>query len=205
MADMQTTVITISLQVASGGAYVGHLLAKKLGYKYVEREVLFKAAEELGLDVREASRQDECGSGFVQDLMKSFLFGTPEAAYVPPARRPVYDHDLFEAESKIIRSIAELHNAVIVGHGGYFVLRDRPQTLHVLIHTSMEFGIERFRTDHHRISPEQAREEIKDLDQKRDKYLKTMTVTDRYDARNYHLCIDTENAGSTRFRRASWN
>lgn len=194
MTEKRTTVVTISRQMASGGAYIAHLLARQLGYKYVEREVLHEAARELGVDISELSKRDERRTGFVESLMKSFVFGTPEASYVPPSRRPVYDQELFETESKIITTIADKYNAVIVGRGGYFMLRGRPNVVNVFIHAPMDFRVERLRT-FHEISAEQAREEIEESDRQREKFLRTMTDTDRYDARNYHLCIDSAAAG----------
>ena len=194
MSGNRTMVVTISRQMASGGAYIGHLLAKKLGYKYVEREILHIAAKELGVDIAELSKLDERHAGFIENLMKSFVFGTPEASYVPPSRRPVYDQELFEAESKIITAIADRHNAVIVGRGGYFVLHNRPGVANVFIHAPMDFRVKRLQ-QFHDISAEQAREELQNSDSMREKFLRTMTDTDRYDARNYHLCIDAEAAG----------
>ncbi len=194
MPEKRTTVVTISRQMASGGAYIAHLLARKLGYKYVEREVLHEAARELGVDISELSKHEERRTGFIESLMKSFVYGTPEASYVPPARKPIYDQELFETELKIITAIAEKYNAVIVGRGGYFMLRGRPNVVNVFIHAPMDFRVERLRT-FHEISAEQAREEIEESDREREKFLKTMTDTDRYDARNYHLCIDSAAAG----------
>ena len=194
MSEQRTMVITISRQLASGGAYIGHLLARKLGYRYVEREILHIAARELGVDISELSSLDERHESFVENLMKSFVFGTPEAAYVPPTRRPVYDQELFETESKIITAIANRHNAVIVGRGGYFVLRGGSNVVNVFIHAPMDFRVKRLQ-QFHEISAEQAREEIEDSDRMREKFLKTMTDTERNDAQNYHLCIDAEAAG----------
>jgi cytidylate kinase len=194
MAEKQTIIITISRQMASGGAYIGYLLAEKLGYKYVEREILHTAAKELDVDITELSNLDERRSSFVENLMKCFVFGTPEAAYVSPSRRPVYDQELFETESKIIAAIADRYNAVIVGRGGYFMLHGRPNVLNVFIHAPMDFRIKRFQK-YHAVSADQSREAITSSDHQREKFLKTMTGTDRYDARNYHLCIDAEAAG----------
>jgi cytidylate kinase len=194
MPERRTIAITISRQMASGGAYVGHLLAKKLGYKYVARDILHTAAKKLGVDISDLSKLDERRAGFVENLLKSFVFGTPEAAYAPPLRRPVYDQELFETESNIITAIADRYNSVIVGRGGYFVLRQMPNVVNVFIHAPMDFRIKRFQKFHN-VSAEQAREEIADSDLQREKFLKTMTGTDRYDARNYQLCIDTNAAG----------
>ncbi len=145
VTNKQPTIITISRQMASGGGYLGHLLARKLGYRYIERQVLYQAAQELDTDIRELSSRDERTSGFLESLMKSFVFGTPEAAYAPPSGRPVYDRDLFERESAIIRSAADQYNAVILGRGGYWILRNHANALHLFIHASMEFRIHRYR------------------------------------------------------------
>ena len=41
--------ITISRQTGSGGTYIGFLAAKKLGFRYLDREILQQAAKELGV------------------------------------------------------------------------------------------------------------------------------------------------------------
>ena len=187
-------IITISRQQASGGAYIGYLLAKRLGYRYVEREILLLAAKELGVDMSDLARQEECCDGFVQKMMKGFMYGTPEAAYIPPARRPIYDRDLFDTESRIIKAIADSYDAVIVGRGGYSLLARKPNALHVFVYAPMSFRIERLRK-YNDISVDQAKAEIEDTDKRREKYLGMMTKTDWCDARNYHLSIDAGAAG----------
>jgi hypothetical protein len=49
-AGAAETVVTISRQLASGGAYIGQRLAQRLGFRYVDREILTRAAAALGLD-----------------------------------------------------------------------------------------------------------------------------------------------------------
>ncbi len=194
MSEQHPVVITISRQVASGGAFIGHLVARTLGYQYVEREVLHEAANRLGVELAELDVVEERKGSFIENLMKGFAFGTPEAAYLPPSRRPVYDHELFRTETAIIRAIASRYNAVIVGHGGYSVLKDHPGAIHIFIHAPLEFRIKRFQT-FHQVSPDAAREEIEESDSRREKFLSAMTGTDRNDARNYHLCIDSRTTG----------
>ena len=48
----QTTplAITISRQLGSGGAYIGQQIAKKLDIYYADREILSKAAKQLGIN-----------------------------------------------------------------------------------------------------------------------------------------------------------
>lgn len=198
--NTRAMVITISRQAASGGAYIGHLLAHTLDYQYVEREVLHQAARRLGMEIGELAVVEERKTSFMENLIKGFSFGAPEAAYLPPSRRPVYDHELFKTETAIIKTIASKYNAVIVGHGGYSILKDRPGAVHVFIHAPLEFRIKRLQTFHN-ISSDAASEEIEELDSRRLKFLKTMTGTDWNDARNYHLAIDAQATGFDRAQR----
>ncbi|MDA8099057.1 MAG: cytidylate kinase-like family protein [Nitrospiraceae bacterium] len=199
MSTAQKKVITISRQLASGGAYIGHLIAQKTGYRYVEREVLHRAARELGVDIRDVAGQDEKKSGFVESLMKSFVFGTPEAVYIPPARRPVYDEELYEAECRIIRKIAERSDIVLVGHAGFSVLAGQPHAFHLYIHAPKEFRVSRL-SAFHSLNREAALAEIDESDQRREKYLRSRTGKEWHDARNYHLCLD---ASILRFEAAA--
>ena len=194
MTNDQKTVITISRQLASGGAYIGHLVARKLGVRYIEREVLHIAARDLGVDIKEILSQDEKKTGFIESIIKSFVVGTPEALYVPPSRRPVYDEELFNTECRIIRQIAESHDAVIVGHAGFSVLRGRPHVFNVYIHAPKDFRVARLKK-FHSLSAEQALAEIDESDHRREAYLRTRTEKDWYDARNYHLCLDAQATG----------
>ncbi len=194
MPELNPVVITISRQAASGGAYIGHLLARTLGWHYVEREVLHQAAKRLGIEIGELASVEERRAGFIESLMKGFAFGTPEAAYLPPSRRPVYGHELFRAEASIIKEIASRYNAVIVGHGGYAILKDRPRTIHVFIHAPLELRVRRLQEFHH-LSFTDARKEIEESDRRREEFLKTMTDTTWNDARNYHFVIDASAAG----------
>ncbi len=190
----QRTVITISRQMASGGVYIGRRVARRLGYKYVDREILEKAAEQLGADRASLAVVEERCSSFLDTLMKSFTYGTPEAAYIAPSGRPVYDREVFETESRVIRALADRYDCVVVGHASFFVLRGRGNVLNVLIHAPEAFRVKRLQ-EFHKISTDKARSEIMEADHRRDKYIRTMTKLEWEDARNYHLSVNSEAAG----------
>jgi len=194
MPNTEKRVITISRQLASGGAYIGHLVARKLGCRYVEREVLYAAAQDLGVDVKDIASQDEKKSSFIESIIKSFAVGTPEAPYVPPSRKPVYDDELFNTECRIIEQIAESRAAVIVGHAGFSVLAGRPRVFNVYIHAPKAFRIARLQK-FHSLSAEQALAEINESDHRREEFLRTRAEKDWHDARNYHLCLDAQATG----------
>ncbi|HEX7534653.1 MAG TPA: cytidylate kinase family protein [Syntrophales bacterium] len=52
MSKERHITITISRQMGSGGAHIGHLATKEIGFKYFDREILRQAAEHFETDVR---------------------------------------------------------------------------------------------------------------------------------------------------------
>ncbi|MDA8156053.1 MAG: cytidylate kinase-like family protein [Actinomycetota bacterium] len=192
---MANTLITIARQLGSGGSRIGLEISKKLGFKYFDREIVRQAAAMLkdGEDIFTA--REEKLSGFFENLIRPFILGSPEAAYMPPPLHPVYDRDIFDTESGIIRQIAAKYNAVIVGRGGGHVLKGHPGLVNVFVHAPLEFRVKRI-MELYKISDEkEAGELAAKSDHDRAKYIKMMTGQDWTDLRNYHLCLDSERAG----------
>ena len=68
MGEDARIAITISKQMGSGGSYVGYLVAKDLGFKYIDREILRQAAERLGTNASALENHDERSCGLIDDL-----------------------------------------------------------------------------------------------------------------------------------------
>jgi cytidylate kinase len=180
--------------MGSGGNYVAYQTAKELGFMYVDREILRRAANRLGTDRRVLEAQEEKSAGLIDNILRVFSFGTPEA-YSIPTSPPLYDKDLFDAESRIIREIAGGHDAVIVGRGGFHVLKDLPGSVHVLIHAPVQFRAERIMKVKSMTRIAEARALVEESDRTRAKFVKDMCRTEWTDARHYDLCIDSSAAG----------
>jgi cytidylate kinase len=191
MSEERHITITISREMGSGGAYIAYLAAKELGFKYTDREILRQAAEHFGTDVKMLEDLGERSSGLIQTIIKGFSFGAPEAGILQPMRQPVYNRDLFTLECKIIREIADQYNAVIIGRGGFYALRERPGVIRVFIHAPREFRVKRVMQVQNITDIREARNKVKDSDQSRTKYIRDMAGVDWTDSRNFHLCIDS--------------
>jgi cytidylate kinase len=189
MKDAGTQVIAISRQISCGGTFIAKSVANRLGYQYVDRDVLYEAAKNLGTDVRDLAGMEERSSDFWEDLFRAFSFGTPESPYPVPSRRPVYCRDLFNAESSIIRRVAASHNTVILGRGAGQILAGHPGLLNLFLHAPEQERVARLTDVLH--DAEAAAQTVKDSDANRRKFMHDMVGVDWTDARNYHLCIDT--------------
>jgi len=195
MSEERHITITISRQMGSGGAYIGYLAAKELGFKYVDREILRQAAEHFGTDMRMLEDLDERSSSIIQTIIKGFSFGAPEAGLLQPMRQPIYNSDLFTLECKIMQEIADQYNAVIIGRGGFYALRERLGVIRVFIHAPREFRVKRVMQVQNITDIREARKKVKDSDQSRTEYIRDMAGADWTDSRNYHLCIDSSFIG----------
>ena len=193
--EKQRILITISRQFASGGAFIGQGLARRLGIAYFDRQILRQAAEQLGQEEASLAGREERLSGFLEKAVRPFIYGSPETPYIPPPlRRPVDDRALFEAEAAAIRLFAGQFDAVFVGRCGFHVLRDKPSLVNVFVHADVKSRAERLR-EIYGTDPDEAGRIIEKSDRDRKKFIEAMTGVDWTDARNYHLAMDSGKTG----------
>jgi cytidylate kinase len=193
MKETSPFVVTISRQVGSGGAYLGKRLAARLNVLYLDREIVSQAAKELKMPAASLETRDEKLTPFWQSLLESYVNITP-TPYVPPPLHMPTDRKLYMTESDVITRIARRRSAVIVGRGGYYVLRQHPRRLSVLLHADITFRQRRIQ-ELYRVSAEEALKLIESVDKERERYLHTFTGQNCMDARNYHLSLDTSSMG----------
>jgi cytidylate kinase len=180
--------------MGSGGTYLGYLLARKLGFTYIDRELLRKAAQHLKTDAEKLASVEERSSGLLAKILQAFALGTPEAPNMPSMERPVYDNDLFTVESRIMNELADASDLVVIGRGGFHVLGARPRAVHVFTHAPVEFRIQRVMKVHKNFDAKRAQAEIEESDLARARFIKKMTGKDWAHSLNYSLCIDMSRA-----------
>ena len=183
-----TTIITISRQLGCGGAEIGRLLAERFGYHYADREVLEKAAKQLGVPGDDVSWREERPTSFWDRIASVFTYSSP---YTAPPIRPIPDDDLFALESKIIRELADRESCVVVGRGGAYVLKGRPGAIHVFLHAPTSFRIHRVMNVYHARNHDEAVAMIHASDKARKEFHMEMGDFDWLCAANYHLSLDT--------------
>ena len=136
-----TTVLAISRQLGSGGAFIGQTVAKRLGFHYVDRDILHQAAQMLGIDDADLEPLEERVESFWERLAPLFLFGVTGGPIMPPIPPQASGSALFAAESGIIQAVASRENAVIVGRGGAHVLSHHPGLVSVFVHAPEAFRV----------------------------------------------------------------
>jgi cytidylate kinase len=183
-------VITVARELGSGGSYIAKQVARRMGYAYIDREILQQAARELGLEETEIEDREERVQSFWDKLISVFALGGVDSIYTPPPRW-VSDEQLVETEQRLICELAAKGPCVMVGRAGFHLLRGRAKLLNVFVHAPISFRIQRVMSVYGANSKREAAGMIDRSDQERARYIKFCTGFDQFDARNYHTTIDT--------------
>ena len=190
-------VITISREVGSGGHTVGQILSRKLNVRYCDKALIEALQEQFKLTPGEIERLKGEKKNWLADFLQ-FVSPMPPALVlgVSPSYKPVYraevtSDDLFKAETEILKELAQEGSCIIAGRSGFFVFRQHPNHLHVLVTASKANRVRRVMTKQG-LTEEAAAALIEDIDTKRENYIKRYTGTSRYDARNYDLVINMD-------------
>jgi cytidylate kinase len=127
--------ITIAREYGSGGASVARLLADRLGWRLLDRDLLNGIARAANVAPAVAERFDERIDPWIHRLVKHALWrGAPDAPI------SVEQFDLFDAETmavvgrKAIEEAARIGNCVVVGRGAQCILHRWPEVFHVFLY-----------------------------------------------------------------------
>jgi cytidylate kinase len=185
------TTITIARKMGSGGSFVGQAIARHFGLKYIDREVLRLAAESLGVEEATVEASRERLTSFWGRFFGTLTLGAPDGTYTPPPVRTFTDEELFGKQVEALRVIAREQDCVIMGFGGAHVLAPHPRMINFYFHAPVRCRVRRVMELYDAADEEQARQMIRESDERRNRYFKQMTGRDWACADNYHLAIDT--------------
>ena len=131
---MEKRIITISREFGSGGRFIGEEVAKELGIKYYDKEIIGQIGKESGMAPEYIKENAELSP-------KKGIF-----AYAFTGRditgKSVEDM-VYEAQRKVILDLAEKGNCVIVGRCADYILEDRDDVLNVFVHAGKDYRAKR--------------------------------------------------------------
>lgn len=186
---MEHYVITIAREYGSGGKTIGKMLAKELGIPYYDRELLRLASEESGISEALFANADE---NFKRSLLFKAARGVYTGEIIPPDSEDfVSNENLFNFQAKVIKSLAEKENCVIIGRCADFVLKDMPHVVRLFVHAPLPVCIENARAFQPNMDDDELRRYVLKLNKRRANYYNYFTGRNWRDAGNYDLCINS--------------
>ena len=141
-------VITINRELGSGGRTVGRKLSEKLGVPFYDKAVIKGLMEKYHLSVGEIEKLKGQKQGWWADMKRKLMIspGSNVNYYIPKmgSEPELLDTDeVFNAEKEILENMAAEESCVIAGRGAFYVLRNHPNHLSILIQASMPYRVQR--------------------------------------------------------------
>lgn len=182
---MEKRIITISREFGSGGRFIGEEVAKQLGIKYYDKDIIAQIAEQSGFSPEYITEKAELSP-------KKGLF-----AYAFSGRdvtgKSIEDM-VYEAQRKVILEIAEKESCVIIGRNADFILKDRDNVLNVFIHGDMPEKVARI-CKLYNVTEEEAEKMMADIDKRRMTNYRFYTDQKWGMAKNYTVSLNSSELG----------
>ena len=182
-------IITLEREFGCGCGYIGAELARHLGWTLWDQNLTCEIARRAHVDEAEVAQCEERVDGRLYRIAKAFWRGSYERG-MPLSESHAFDTDLMiSLMEEIMGSIAKEGNAVVVGRGAPYFLRNREDTFSVFAYAPHEEKIRRL------LKMGKGREEAEDLlqtvDKERIAFVKHYFNADWPTRSLYHLMINT--------------
>lgn len=192
--DEVARVVCISRALGAGGEQVGRLVAGRLGFAYVDEEIVSRTAAKAGIDAA-AVADEEGRKSLVARMLEALAQSGAEALAVgggPPPRHD--DEPTGEAVRVLIRETIEQTaaqgNVVIVAHAASYALPPSADALRVLVTASPETRAKRI-GEAEGLDDSDAARAVKDSDAARRDYLKRFYGIEELPT-HYDLVVNTD-------------
>ena len=162
-------VITINRELGSGGRTIGKKLAERLNVPFYDKALIKALTKKYKLSVKEIEEMKGRNHSWWAEFKRAMNIGA----------------EMGVSQYHYRAKFSDMPDA---GRSGFFVFREHPNHLSILIQASMDYRIERVARKQN-LTAEEARKAIEQVDKMRENYVKKYTGFSRYDTRNYDLVL----------------
>lgn len=160
-------IISISREHGTNGKEIGKIVAQKLNIPFYDKEEIKEFAIKNNL-INENCSDEEIYDNFLSlDVSKEAIIN----------------------QTKVIKKIANISNAVIIGRSADYILRENKNLIKIFIYASMDYKIENVMKNYGD-NEKQAKNHILDSEKFRSNYYSAIANRNWGDKNNYDLCID---------------
>lgn len=182
-------VITISRQFGAGGRTLGKKVSEKLNYSFFDNELIQMVAEKAKVSTTWVeSMEKEAGGKFQRFVSQLVPKGLVDR--VLSGERGYLDEEIYvDTLNRIITKIAEEDNAVIIGRGGQYILKDKPDTYHLLLIGARSDRV-KFMEENYNLGRKQAEQAVDMDDRRRVNLYRKFGRQDYDNAELYHVVFN---------------
>jgi len=180
--------ITLEREYGCGGGAIAAKLADRLGWKLWDHLLTEEIARLAHVDCSAVMRCDEKMDSRLYRLARTFWRGSYERS--SPLGNQVFDTDrMMSLMQQIMDRIGQEGNAVVVGRGAPYFLRENPSAFQVFLYAPRAEKIRRLVSDGNSLA--EAEELVDSVDRERMAYIKHYFDADWPTRSLYHLMLNT--------------
>jgi CMP/dCMP kinase len=187
---MACSVVCVSHTTGSGGDEVGKEVAQRLGYLYVDEDIVARAAAAGGMEPKDIA-DEERRKSYARRVLDTLAESDPAMWTTTASIDLVRPADVRALIRETVIQTAARGNVVIVAHAASHALEPGPEVLRVFVTASPPTREKRVAAADGMEQAEAART-IKDSDAGRSDYLRRFYSVDRESPDDYDLVINTD-------------
>lgn len=191
---MPSTVIALSRTLGAGGEELGSELARDLGFRYVDAEIISRAAEQAGV-AQDVMAQVEARKPLIARILENMARSSVAAVSVEAPASLVYLEGASESYegiiTEVIRQTAAQGKVVIVAHGASIPLAGTPDLLRVMVTASADVRAGRV-AESQGLDKGKAARAVADSDKARHDYFRRFYRLSEELPTHYDLVINTD-------------
>jgi len=188
---VSSRVVCISHATGAGGEEVGRLVAERLGFLYVDDEIVARAAAKGGLGPKEVADEERRKSLVARVLEAIAQGGSELGSSIPLDGDELNSDDLRALIRDTIERTAARGNAVIVAHAASYAVPQGREALRVLVTASPQIRAARV-GGAEGLDQAKAERAVKDSDAGRRDYLRRFYEVDDELPTHYDLVVNTD-------------
>ena len=182
-------VLTISRMFGTGAEDLGQTISKRLGYTFYHNELIQMVAKKAKVSTDWVEAMEKEAGGKFQKLMSSLV---PKSLVdkVLDSERGYLDEEIYtDMLQHIITKIADAGEAVILGRGGQYILKDRPDTFHILLVADLDYRVQ-YVQEHFDLIPKKAMLLVAMEDKRRVQLYRKFGKVDYDQTDHYHVVFN---------------
>lgn len=183
------SVITISRQFGAGGKTLGDMIAKKTGYTFLDHDLIQKVAVKAKVSTSWVEDMEKEAGGKLLKFISGLISRNTIDKILRDDKGYIDEEIYVDTLHQVINQIADEGNAIILGRGSQYILKDRKDAYHVLLIAEKEDRI-RFMEKHYQLSAAQAAQVVSGEDARRINLYHKFGRQDYDNPNLYHLVLN---------------
>lgn len=180
--------IAIGRLYGASGRKIAEMLAKRLGCRVYDRQIICMLGEKFGMESTEISNLQKYLDSYNENERLTF---SPYAVPGAGVAEDIVDSRVFEEQSKLILSLAKKGSGIFLGRCANYILAELPHTYSFFIYADDEYR----KREGQEYYQGQTLAELKERDEKRNEYYLRFTGAKRDDPKCYDMVINVGKTG----------